>query len=539
MRQSRHTLVFVWEVLVSLGLASVSLAIEHGRPGGQPYELAGRRIVFSTWYYVRPGQPDWQDDAGVSRYAKRLAYPADALHYTYEDRPHGVRLRAEAAQRTGPVIAPERPWEQRGISVSTLLLDEGRYRLWAASRDKNLKWRGVYYESADGRNWQRPNLGQVEFEGSRDNNLLAFNAESVFKDPAGPAAERYKCVWHGDYDPKRFEEFKKTRPYSTIALEMDPGRVHAILGAVSPDGLSWTQLPDALSVEPSDTHIVGYYDLRLAKYVLYTRSYMVGPRAPGFPPPSPAIYQFLARRAIGRTESADFRAFAPAETIIEPGPDSAPTDQYYSNCRTTVPDGPDQHLLFPAVFHLDTDNTSIELHASYDGKLWHRVPGSPVLDTAAWGQWDGGCIFTSPELTELPDGSWVLPYTGFKNTHKYPSGLDACGFGLAVWPKGRLVAIEAPGDGGFTTEGLVPPGGRLRINAVTARTGSILIEAADLEGKPIPGRGFAEAVPIVGDQVWAPVKWKTVDDLGIKSGEPVVLRFRMNHARIYGLQFDQ
>ena len=66
---------------------------------------------------------------------------------------------------------------------------------------------------------------------------------------------------------------------------------------------------------------------------------------------------------------------------------------------------------------------------------------------------------------------------------------------------------------------MMAPGTRLRINAVTQRAGSILVEAAGLDGKPIPGRTFADAVPIVGDQHRTLVTWKNADTHGVDAGK--------------------
>lgn len=160
-----------------------------------------------------------------------------------------------------------------------------------------------------------------------------------------------------------------------------------------------------------------------------------------------------------------------------------------------------------------------------------------MLKTAEFGQWDGGSIFNAPGLVELPDGSWAMPYTGYIYPHKYPRGAWKYAAGLAVWPKGRLMALVADSGAEFATAAVVAPGKTLLINAVTARAGSILVEAADMDGKPIPGRSFADAVPIIGDQFWAQVKWKEHGDLGIEPGNPVEFRFRMDHAKLYGLEF--
>ena len=82
------------------------------------------------------------------------------------------------------------------------------------------------------------------------------------------------------------------------------------------------------------------------------------------------------------------------------------------------------------------------------------------------------------------------------------------------------------------------PGRKLRINAVTKRAGGILIEVAGMDGTPIQGRTFAEAVPVVGDHHWSLVTWKGGDDLGFGESAAIVLRFRLDKAELYGLQFE-
>ncbi len=60
--------------------------------------------------------------------------------------------------------------------------------------------------------------------------------------------------------------------------------VYALMAAVSPDGLKWTNLPEPISIEVSDTHNICYYDRVLEKYVLYTRTREIQPLADGFGP---------------------------------------------------------------------------------------------------------------------------------------------------------------------------------------------------------------------------------------------------------------
>jgi hypothetical protein len=160
------------------------------------------------------------------------------------------------------------------------------------------------------------------------------------------------------------------------------------------------------------------------------------------------------------------------------------------------------------------------------------------METGRFGEFDGGCIFWHPNLIELPSGDFALPYTGYAFPHKYPRGARSYRPGYAVWPKGRLAAVEAVETGEFSTVGLMPPGRRLRINALTKRAGSILVAVTRRNGELVPGRSFDEAAPIAGDQHRAAVRWRSGDDLGVPAGEPVCLRFRMDRAKLYGIEFE-
>ncbi|MBI2926042.1 MAG: hypothetical protein HYY24_10095 [Verrucomicrobia bacterium] len=472
---------------------------------GEPYELAGRRLVFTNWYYVRPGDLDWLNDKGESVYVKGSEGPWGA-HYKGVDTPRGLRLVAQKPERIlGPL---ERP--SRGV------LQEGRLlRGWDSS---------AYYESKDGLSWEKKA------------DLVNAPGGLVFADPSAAAGERYKSVWTEEITGAEFDEFRKRRPDDweprALLLLEETGKVHCIRGAVSGDGIRWTKLPEPLVVEYSDTEIVAYYDPALRKYVMYTRYWSVGPRTARLPPAIRHCWTGVGRRAIGRSESAEFRRFPPSEMILEPTPQMSPADVLYTNCRTTIPGAPDHHLMFPAIWHVDQDNTSIASLSSHDGKLWHWLPGGPLMETPPFGQWDGGCIWTSPNLVEFPDGSFALPYRGDNFPHKYPRGQRKIGLGYALWPKGRLVALEASDRGEFATIALMPPGRKLKINALTPRVGSVLVQ---VDG--VAGRSFADATPISGDRHWTPVTWKGQDDLGYQEGKPIVLRFKLERAKIFGLEF--
>src|SRR5262245_26521673 len=121
-------------VVALAGIAGFARAVDHAKPFGEPYEIAGKRIVFTTWYWVRQGQTEWLNAAGKSVFAdkKEMAGPFDA-HFENIDGPWGVRLIAEPAQRGGKLqVKPEHPWEAQGITILQMLpTPQGKIMAWA------------------------------------------------------------------------------------------------------------------------------------------------------------------------------------------------------------------------------------------------------------------------------------------------------------------------------------------------------------------------------------------------------------------------
>jgi len=397
----------------------------------------GKRLVFTNWFHVRPGHFYWLDENGKKVNTDRESMiDKHSAKFVTQNVAYGVRLFAEQAEREIPFIPTDKPWDKAGIWVHTLIHEEGKYRLWGACDSAPFESRYCYLESKDGFTWEKPNLGYVEFEGSRDNNLLdvyfgkfteeavagintyATSRFAVFVDPHGPPEERYKTIWKSRITQSEFKKYKNKRAVSYYAIEKHAPEVDALKAAVSADGFTWKDLPDPLTFEMNDTQNIGTFDESLQKYVIYTRNHMVGSRAPGIPYPKELFHRTISRRAIGRTESENFREFPLSEVIIEPGNDMLPSDHFYTNCYTQIPGAPDHDLMFPAVFNMSDDDTDILLYTSYNGKTWHRMPGPPVLPSQPFGEPDGGSIFASPNLVERANGDWILPYRGFSIPHK-------------------------------------------------------------------------------------------------------------------------
>jgi hypothetical protein len=194
--------------------------------------------------------------------------------------------------------------------------------------------------------------------------------------------------------------------------------------------------------------------------------------------------------------------------------------------------------MFPTLYNVGDDDTDLLLYSSYNGKTWHRVPGSPVLVSQPFGQPDGGCFLVYPNLVERPNGDWILPYNGFDVPHKYPRGSYKFEPGVLIWPKGRLAGIEASEKGEFATAAFLLPGKKLKINALTQRTGHIKVELVEFDGKSIEGFTFEESDAVIGDQFWTEVTWNGKAELPVEPGTPIWFRFKLCQAKIYGLEFE-
>lgn len=276
---------------------------------GKPYDLAGKRIVFTNWHYVHPGDLDWRNSTGESVYVKGKDGPTEADHVGIEA-PRGIRLVAHKPQVVGPLDLPHR----------SMLRDADVYKAWSNN---------AYFESADGVRWTKK--ADCTFQGK-----IADGVWQVFRDPSAPPEERYKMVWAADdLTKEEFEAFRRRRPdgWEPRALVHygESGKVSCIRGAVSPDGVHWKALPDPLVVEYSDSYNTCYYDTTLRKYVLYTRYWSIGPTSEKAKPDIRNSWTDVGRRSIGRSESADFRSFPPSQLVLEASPDMPPSETLYTS----------------------------------------------------------------------------------------------------------------------------------------------------------------------------------------------------------------
>ncbi len=460
---------------------------------------------------VQGAKPDAVLDVG----SRRQLFVDQRLIGTLE----GVRQVLHHPVRREIAIAPEHPWEKHGVSYMVTFKDGDRFRAWyrvdaVAFGEGKRRSMTAYAESDDGIHWRKPKLGIVEFNGSKENNL----------------------VWDGrakNLAPFR-DDNPKCKPDERYKAVARAGDCYAL---VSPDGLHWkpAQEDPILTDRPFDSHNIAFWDDETQQYVAYTR----GVRKDGKLGQAMQSKFRSGVRWVRRATSPDFLHWSDLKPIRT---GDAPREEFYTNATIRYARAPDYLLMFPSRFasarepkpgwEFGKGVNDIAFLSSRDGIHFDRTFLEafirPGLDSGNWHErslyMERGILQTSAtELSLYCMQNWRLPTVHIRRYTLRPDG---------------FVSLRADYEGGHA---ITPPirftGGELRINFSTSAVGWIKVELQDAGGKPIPGFSLAECPLIYGDKLDAPVAWKGDPDLAARSGKPVRLRFALSDADLYAFRF--
>ena len=184
----------------------------------------------------------------------------------------GVRLERHRPQPREVVMRFDKPWESYSPGYTTIIQADEKavFRMYyrathtppAFGRKRDVVRREVtcYAESKDGIHWTRPSLGLIEFEGSKDNNIMwdgvGSHNLSVMKDanPDCPSDARYKAMGRG----------------KPLADEPSPYE-HGLYVLKSPDGIHWIPMREkpVITQGKFDSHNILFWDSVLGAYRAY------------------------------------------------------------------------------------------------------------------------------------------------------------------------------------------------------------------------------------------------------------------------------
>ena len=455
----------------------------------------------------------------------------------------GAELRLHSPVERERVFRFDQPWEGSRSGCTTLFRDGDRYRMYYRGTD----WPGLgkeapmsvcLAESRDGIHWVRPELGLVEFQGSKKNNIIlsgeVANTFVPFKDtnPAAKPEERYKA----------------------LAALSDPRGLYAF---ASPDGVRWRKMSEAPVITRGkfDSQNLAFWDSTRQTYRAYYREMRgpndeIRPKGPqlGLDPTGPA-------RDVMTCTSPDFLNWSESRWLQYPG---APREQLYLNQVRPYYRAP--HLLvgFPGRFMAGREiekGLPITGHPSYrygsisetlfmssrDGlsfKRWGEAFIRPGPRRERWIYSSSfttyGLLVTPAETEEGPDELSLYVYDG----GGWTAGGKATRLRRYTLRIDGFVSARAGLSGGeLVTRPLVFQGGELSMNYATSAAGSLQVEIQDAAGRAVPGFSLEGSPEIFGDRIDGPVTWKGGADLGTLAGKTIRLRVVLKDADLYSFRF--
>ena len=429
-----------------------------------------------------------------------------------------VSLRLHHPVPSEVLLELDRPWEGPGSGMGLVVIkeDDG-YHMWYVGLIEGEKQRTEYAVSEDGVHWERPNLGLIEFDGSKENNLVMEPTSGVFLTPFRDGnpnsldADPYKAISKGVGSVDgRATQFGFT---SSDLLHWKPLDENPIM--VAPDDDAWPLF---------DSPNVAFWDAEREHYVAYMRGFL----PPGY-------------RTIRRSVSLDFRTWSKPE-MINLG-DSPPEELHTTAC-TPYFRAPHIYLMFP--------NRYVAERTPFE-----KAKRTGIAETVFMASRDGvnfSRTFMEAFIRPGPDFDNWYKHNTMVGTGLFPTGpaemslyyLEHHGHPSVRLRRGTLrtdgfVSVSSNyGGGEFVTKPLTFTGNELVINCATSVGGTLGVEIQDAEGLPIEGYELSQCAEIYGDEIERVVAWQDGSNVGDLEGRPIRLRCVMSReVDLYSLQFRQ
>jgi len=372
---------------------------------------------------------------------------------------------------SNPLFVEDKPWERRFDNLYGNIVfdpDEGLYKCWyspfiVAHSAKNMSLEerlevpydgherqemGVCYaQSADGISWDKPDLGLVNYERTKHNNLVmrSVHGAGVIRDERDSDARRlYKSIFQG------------------------------LNVSFSSDGIDWS-IPQKINCElAGDTHNNAIWASNLNKYVCFTRDWIKTDRE--IEGAESKLNHGWSRR-VARIESSDYVNWSSSHTVIE---GQCWEFQPYS---MAVFEYAGIYMGLLAIHDQISDRVWTELAYSVDTVQWHRIePGTPFIGCSETPlAYDYGCVYACVAPVFLED-----------EVRLYYGGSDWLHFG---WRNGCLALATMRPDGfagyqpnnemefgALTTAPIVYQGEEIKVSADVAAGGSVEIKLLDDKG---------------------------------------------------------
>lgn len=448
-------------------------------------------------------------------------------------------LHVNPIQKVGrPLVSPDEPWEGTALQFGGVVRDpaDGVFKMWysafaIAASGKAPGWRQCYAESNDGVHWRKPDLGLVDFQGSKHNNLVAFSRSEYFSTPLG-----YVML-----DPRPAEQARRFKSFAMVSGG------YGVLS--SADGKTWVPYAQNPVCDATGDVAPTLFDERKNQFVSFMKL--------------SATVAGRARRAVGRRTSPDLVHWTPNRAVLVP---DAWEDERAKVMMATRKGWMEYYgmigfpyadtylgLVWSFFCNAEPVGTTegvfqVELTTSPDGETWsHAADRAPVIERGTPGSFDGGMVFTAARPLVIGDELWVY-YCGWESTHgsywyeepQTDEPLKRGFISAGTLRRDGWVSVDARfREGQVTTKPLRFLGKQLSVNA-DAREGTVRVAVLDASGQEMPGFAAADALPLErrSDLGWT-ATWSGQPELSRLQSQPIRLKFILNNAKLYSFQFQQ
>lgn len=417
----------------------------------------------------------------------------DAQQFVHQPKPREV------------VLVTGEPWEGNTCAYYSIFRDRDVYRMYYRGSHGDVKTGRTqhpevtcYAESRDGIYFTKPKLGLVEWDGSKENNIilegLGTHCFVAFRDenPNCPPEARYKGISRG-------------RPVGKKGLYV----FH------SADGIRWslTKNEPVITDGYFDSQNLAFWDPVEKQYVDYHRT-----------------FTNKVRRIMTCT-SSDFVNWT--KPVLLKYPSGTPDQHLYTNAIRPYERAPHIKVGFPTRYRPSDSQVEPIFMSSRDGLNFHRW-NKTVIPPDAPKERDGNrSNYMANALVSLVGNDRELAVYG---SEAYYEGPDSR-LRRFTYRVDGFVSVQAGAEGGeLTTKPLTFQGEQLVLNFVTRKGGSLKVELQDEQGKPIPGFELANCQSLTGDSIEQTVSWKTSDSVAKLSGKTIRIRFVIQSGDVYSLR---
>ncbi len=431
------------------------------------------------------------------------------------DRRQDIDLRLNPPTPREVAIVHDAPWEGNTCFYHTVIQDDDHFKMYYRGahydeqQQKGTHEVACYAESEDGIIWRKPNLGLVEFQGSRDNNI----------------------IWDSTHN---FAVFKDTNPacsYEARYKALAGNRKTGLMAYQSGDGIHWSPMQDTPVITHGafDSQNLAFWDPNRQCYAEYHRDFK--------------IYDGERVRDIMTGTSEDFLTWTPPEWLAYSG---VPVEHLYTNQVIPYYRAPHIYMGFPKRFiptrnvygHQHNGVSDVVFMTSRDGRQFHRWGEALIRPGLQPERWENRNNFVAHGIMETASG---IPGTPKEMTLYSMEGYyrgENCQMRRYTWRLDGCVSAHARLSGGeLITKPLIFDGKSLQINFATSAAGSVRIELQQAHRQPVEHFTLADSEEIYGDAIERQVSWNSRTDVSHLAGQPVRIRFILSDAEIFAFRF--